>query len=444
MQQVEIKDFLDEEYSNSALYQCFRSIANYIDGMKPSSRKVVYTTRKMNIQKYFKVSRFASSVASETEYLHGENSLQGVIVTLTQDYTGSNNLPILSPNGNFGSRFVPIPSAARYIYAKKSENFDRVFNKQDDPLLTQQEFEGSIIEPKFFVPTVPLLLVNGSEGVGTGFAQKILPRRFETINKYLLDLLETGESNLQLKPFFNGFRGKVKKGNNPNSWEIFGRYEIENSTTIRITELPIGYSLSSYLKVLKNLEENNIIKNFEDLSEDDQFLFMVKATRSFISQKEDKIYETLKLIKRVSENFTCIDEDNKIRVFEDAKEVIKEFFRIRLEYYEKRRLYQIQKNTEELNYLESIRLFVEKVISEEVVIFKKSKEEISKQLDKCEKIIKVDNSYNYLLKMQINSLTKEKISQLKKDISSKRNSLNYLKKVSNKDIWREDIKNSFE
>jgi len=132
MEKLKIEDFLNNDFAQFALYSSFRSIGSYIDGLKPSSRKVVYTIKKKNIISDVKVSRFASSVAEETEYLHGETSLIGVICNLAQNYIGSNNENLLYPSGSFGTRFVPIPSAARYIFTKKSENFDKYFSNLDD------------------------------------------------------------------------------------------------------------------------------------------------------------------------------------------------------------------------------------------------------------------------------------------------------------------------
>lgn len=440
MKEIDIEKFLDEEYSNSALYACFRSIASYIDGLKPSSRKVVYTTRKLNIHKDFKVSRFASSVASETEYLHGENSLQGVIVNLTQDFIGSNNIPILSPNGNFGTRFVPVPSAARYVYSKKSKDFDDIFNKHDDPILIEQEFEGSTIEPKFFVPVVPLLLINGSEGVGTGFAQKILPRDPKDLRRAISTLLSGRNVRQELVPYYEGFKGKIVAGDNPNSWEIFGTFKRKNTTTILIDELPIGYSLASYLKVLKELEDANVIRDFKDLSEDDNFLFEIKTTRAFNSQSDKKILKDLKLIKKVTENFTCIDENNKVVVFDNALDLLQAYFDIRLEYYGKRKEYLVAKTEEELSYLRSTELFIKEVVAGKIVVAKKSRVEIIKQLDSYDKIIKKEGSYQYLLRLPIYSLSREKIKELQEERKSKEEFLDYLTNMVESDLWREDLK----
>ncbi len=439
MYNTTIQNFLENEYSNSALYDCYRSIANYIDGLKPSSRKVVYTVKKQNIVKDSKVSRLASAVAMETQYLHGEGSLQGVIIGLTQDFVGSNNMPLLSPNGNFGTRFIPASSAARYIYSKKSPVFDFIFHKEDDKILFNQEFEGEKIEPKFYVPILPILLINGSEGMGTGFAQKILPRNPKDIIEALNDIIKTGDTRKQLKPFYNEFKGKILTGETENSWVIKGNLEIVDSNTILITELPIGYSLASYLKVLHKLEDNNKIKNFTDESEDDNFLFRVDVKRSLTKKPYESLLEFFKLKKRVTENFTCIDEENKIRIFDSAKDVLKSYYTIKLSYYEKRRQNILYELDRDLNYLSSMLFFVKGVIENSIDVLNKKKSVIEKDLDKNQKIISKDNSYDYLLKMPIHSLTFEKVKDLEKKVEGKKKSYKEYKNSSASSLWKKDL-----
>jgi DNA topoisomerase II len=439
MNSTTIQDFLENEYSNSALYDCFRSIASYIDGLKPSSRKVVYTVKKQNIIKDSKVSRLASMVAMETQYLHGENSLQGVIVGMTQDFVGSNNLPLLSPNGNFGSRFIPNASAARYIYSKKSPNFNSLFNKDDDKILLEQEFEGDIIEPKFFVPVLPLILVNGNEGMGTGYAQKIFPRKISDLKQAIIDIITTGDTKKRLKPHYKDFNGKVTQGETANSWVIKGSYRLENSCTIYIDELPVGYSLAYYLKVLNKLEETGKIKSFEDLSEDENFLFKVSVKRQVTTLSKESLMSLFKLEKRVSENFTCIDENNSIIIFNSAIELLKRYITIKLEYYEKRRQNRISEIQLELSYLDSIKNFIKRVISGELLVSNQKKDSIVKQLEKQKDILKKEGSYDYLLKMPIYSLTYEKVKQLEEKIASKKKDLFYFENNSASSLWKEEL-----
>lgn len=439
MSEIAIEDFLNNEYSQTALYASFRSIASYVDGLKPSSRKVVYTLKKKNITTEIKVSRLASTVSELTEYLHGEGSLQGVISGMAQTFVGANNEALLYPAGSFGTRFVPTPSAPRYIFTKKSAAFDSYFSKDDDDILIKQEFEGEIIEPKFFVPIFPLLLINGSEGIGTGFAQKILPRNKLDLIKYIKNYLSGKKNSKTLTPYYEGFKGTVLPGEEAGSWNIIGSFKIKDTTTIIIDEIPIGYTLSSYSKVLDSLEERKIIRDYTDKSENDNFLFEVKTSREFTKKSEEEILNTLKLIKRVSENYTCVDENNSIREFSSVEEILKAYIKIRLEYYKKRKQYLLQNYSEQLSEIRSKALFISEVIGDRIHVNNIPKHQIVTQLSEYEEIIEVNGSYDYLLNMSIYSLTKEKYEELLKKAKDKETQIKMLKSKSETDLWLEEV-----
>ncbi len=171
---MKISTFFENDYVDQASYDNLRKIASLVDGQKNSSRKIIYTILEKNIKDEIKVSQLGSKVAEFAEYLHG--NLDGVIVNLAQNFPGTNNIPLLTREGNFGTRFAQEASASRYIYTYGSKEFFQLFNKNDNAILVKQYFEGEQIEPMFYLPTLPLLLINGSEGVSSGFAQKILSR----------------------------------------------------------------------------------------------------------------------------------------------------------------------------------------------------------------------------------------------------------------------------
>jgi DNA topoisomerase-2 len=432
---------LEEDYAQAAMYQSFRSIASYIDGMKPSSRKVVHVVKKNNVSKDTKVSHLAAEIAKQTEYLHGEASLQGVVVNMAQDFTGSNNMNLLYPASSFGTRFIPSASAARYIYTRKSEFFDVMFPKDDDEILDQQEFEGTIIEPKFFVPTLPMILVNGSEGIGTGYAQKILPRNPKTISKIIKDSLEGKKLPKRIKPYYRGFKGSITPVD--NSWITSGKLTVKNTSTIEVSEVPINYTLASYTKVLNDLVEKRVIRDFTDLSEDDNFLFEIKTSRTFTSDNdEDKMMDIFKLNRRVTENFTCINENNAIEELNSEIEIIEKFIKIRLEYMSKRKDNLIKKMTESQEEIEGKLLFIEAVIKGELIISNRRKIDIETDIaTKLPTVKKINGKFDYLLNMRIFSLTKEKWEELKKEYDNQVKTLRDLKKKSVKDLWLEDINN---
>jgi len=436
---MKVSKFFKEDYSAAALYQSFRTIGSVADGLKNGARKCVYTFDKFNVNNDIKVSQMMAKVSETTQWLHGEGSLGGAIIGLAQDYIGSNNINLLSPEGNFGSRFIPDAAAVRYIYTKKSDYFDKIFNALDKPVLNQQEFEGDKIEYKHYIPILPMLLVNGAEGIGNGFAQKILPRNPEVLKEEILNYLNKKNYIIKnINPYFKGFNGTVKKIE--DSWLIRGTFERVNNTTIKITEVPITYSLKQYLKILDSLIEKKVIRNYKDKSEDDNFTFNILVSREFMSNDDDWIMDKLKLSKRVSENFTAISEKNAILEFNNEREILKYYIDLRLKFYKLRKDYMIKDLKEQIDFINSKVLFIQSILNEDLIINNQTKKAIIEQIEYFEKIIMIDSSYDYLLKMPLYSLTKEKINDLNELLKSKTLELKELRTMSIDDMWKKDLK----
>lgn len=434
---LNLSDFYATDFCQYSCYDNLRKIASAIDGQKNASRKLLYTVLEKNIKEPVKVLELAASVVSFAGYLHGDCS--GVAVTLGQDFAGTNNIPLLQKKGNFGTRFAHDASAPRYIFTYGSEMFYKLFKKEDCNILINQEFEGKKIEPMFYVPTLPIILINGSEGVSTGFAQKILSRKPENIIKAINALLKhTTFRQDWLTPYFNGFNGIVERGD--NNWLIKGKIEKIGVNKIRITEVPIGYDLKSYLKVLDNLEDSKFIQGYKDLSDNDKFLFEVQIPSKTLKElSENDLLQKLKLVKSITENFTVMDENNKIRVFESALDLLKYYIDVKLRFLSKRKQYLLDKYTSETNMLKSKYEFIKRIIDGTLVIYKRKKADIIKDLDKISDIIKIDDSYDYLLNMQIASFTSEKLKKLQDEIKVLHTKFKELNVKSEIEMWSDDL-----
>lgn len=436
---MNLQEFFNTDFVDYASYDNLRKIASCIDGQKNAARKVLYTVLEKNIKDRIKVSQLGSKVAEFAEYLHG--NMDGVIVNLAQDFTGTNNLPLLQKKGNFGTRFANEASASRYIFTYGSDAFFKLFNKNDNNILKNQTFEGEKIEPMFYLPSLPLILINGSEGVSSGFAQKILPRSFKKIKEYIEAILnnEKPSKNL-LKPSFNGFRGKVVQGENNKQWLIKGVIKRVNQTTLVIDELPIGYDLKSYIKVLDTLEESKIINGYKDLSDNDVFKFEVKMYAADLnSLSEDDLIQKLKLVKTVTENYTCLDENNKIIEFETVDEIISHYINIKRTYLNSRKDYMLTSLNDKLSVLTSKITFIRKIINGELVIQKRPKADIEQDLAKISEIVTVNDSYDYLLNMPLYSLTKERLQKLSDEFKECKTAIQELKKTTINELWLNDL-----
>ena len=444
------------------MYDSYRNIGSYIDGLKPSARKIIHTVRKKNITTPVKVSNLSSTVSIETEYIHGQVSLEGVTVGLAQNFVGTNNINLLKPEGSFGNRSIPEAAASRYIFTCKEKIMDSIFRKEDDVVLIQQEFEGTIIEPRFFLPVVPMLLVNGSVGIGNGFAQKILPRNIENVIAEIEHWLKKGRFQCEYIPIhYNGFAGittRVEKtdkktGEITASWEIFGKFEKKPRmrTTLVITELPLGYDLESYLKELDGLEADKVlkgekwvkvepvIKGYVDKAKDlDTFCIEVQVDSKFMELDEYVQYDKLKLINRVTENFNSLDETNTIAEFNSEMEVMKAYCELRLNYYEERRQQQLIDMMDRIDMLTQRSMFVKAIVEDRINI-KQPKAGVIKDLGDL--MFKTrDGSYSYMLNMPVHSLTETTIKELLVEIDELRAQHEDLKNTSPKQIWQRELK----
>lgn len=435
---MKITEFFNKDYVDQASYDNLRKIASLVDGQKNASRKVLYTVLEKNIKEKLKVSQMNSKMAEFAEYLHGDAS--GVICNLAQDFPGTNNIPLLQKKGNFGTRFSQEPSAPRYIYAYGTDQFFNLFKKEDMPILKQQYFEGQQIEPMYYVPSLPILLVNGSEGVSSGFAQKILPRDPKELIKYIKARLRGGNSSASLLPYYNGFNGTIEQGENPNQWLIKGVCTVKSINRVEITEVPIGYDLKGYIKVLDDLEDKKIIQSYRDKSENDNFLFEVTVpSKSLKSWDEETLYTKLKLIKRVSENYTVIDENNKIAVYDSITEILDHYIRVKMDAMGKRKEHLVQKLEDDIRIDYSKFLFIKMIVEDELIVSKRKKDAIVADLEKVDKILPKDGQYDYLLNMAIHSLTEERMAKLENDIKLKKEELDVLINKTIEQLWTEEI-----
>lgn len=438
---MKVSDFYNTEMIDYASYSTVRMLASAIDGQKNAARKVLKTVLDKSINTEIKVSQLGSKVAEYTEYLHG--TIDGVMVTMAQNYAGTNNIPLLDREGNFGTRFSPEPSASRYIYTNGSKELFQLINKDDREILQKQFFEGHEIEPKFYLPVLPLLLVNGADGIATGFAQKILPRNPKKIKQYIADYLNNSlkpNTKNSLEPYYEGFTGSIEQGETSNQWLIKGVCKRTSITKVHISEIPVGYSLKDYIKVLDRLEDEKVITNYKDKSDGDTFNFEVSFLSSNLKKMNDEQLMTkLKLIKKVSENYTCINAENKVQVFENAKDILDYYINIKLQYLQKRKDYMVQKIEQDIRLDMSKYLFIQAIVTEKLIINKRKKAQIEQDLNSYENIIERDGSYDYLLNMAIHSLTEERMEKLKQEIENKKAELDKLNSSSINDIWLSEL-----
>lgn len=408
-----ISKFFNEDYIAFASYDGTRKIASCIDGLKPTARKVVFTMLDLNIVEPKKVDSIKAKVADHTEYIHGQDTIEGVIVNLAQDYVGACNIPLLIREGNFGYRLMPNASASRYIKTAQESYLKLLFRKDDNAVIGQQEFEGTKIEPQYYVPVVPMLLVNGAEGIAVGYAQKILPRNPQNLMKFIFGGMK--DESLLL-PWFKGFKGKVIQ-TDAQSFEMRGIIECVNTTTYEITEVPVGYNYNSYLKVLQGMQEANQITGYDDFCDLDKdiFKFTVRVRRETHKKLSElgevEVLQYFKLIKRVTENYTCLNEHNQIEVFDSAKAIVERYARVRIGAYKIRKELVEKEMLAKIWQLKSKIIFIQHVREGKINIKEWSKQTILQHLEAEKDIVEHNSSYDYLLNMPLWSINIEALNK---------------------------------
>lgn len=437
-----ITDFYNTNYKQQAQNKNFQSISSVISGVKPTANKALFTVLDDNITSYQKVEVVSNATALKTEYLGGSSNIDGVIVNIATSYTGSNNLTLLDTEGDFGSRLNTASAASRYIKIRKSKNFDLLFNKDDRNILPRYNLEGKDIEYQFLTFNLPMILINSQEGLGSGHAQKILGRNPNEVKKFLEKRLTGSTETFDLHPFFNGFEGTVLPSETNKQWIIKGKIEKIGAHKTKIVEVPIGESFVSMNKKLDKLVESKIINSYEDLCDPktDKFLFIIKHDSKFGALSEDEILEKLKLVKTISENYTCIDADNKIKVFNDTNEIFNYYYDFRLSYIQKRKDYILYKLKKDIEIAESRQFYILKVIQDEIILKNNSKVQIIDQISKFKEIIKVDDSHNYLINMPMHSVSKDTVDELVKKVKELKDKFKEIETTSVEQMWLNDIK----
>ncbi|XP_072229158.1 DNA topoisomerase 2-alpha isoform X2 [Leuresthes tenuis] len=470
-------DFVNKElvlFSNS---DNERSIPCLVDGLKPGQRKVLFCCFKRNDKREVKVAQLAGSVAEMSAYHHGEVSLMMTIIGLAQNFVGSNNLSLLQPLGQFGTRLHGGKDSAspRYIFTMLSPLARLVFPSVDDNLLKYNFDDNQRVEPEWYIPIIPTVLVNGAEGIGTGWASKIPNYDIREIITNIHRMLD-GEEPLPMLPNYKGFRGTIDQVMD-NQYMNSGEVAIIDSNTIEISELPVKSWTQNYkenvLEPMLNGTEKvpPLITDYKEYHTDATVRFLVKMTPEKLMEAEAAgLHKVFKLQSPLTCNsMVLFDHVGSLKKYESVQDILKDFFELRMKYYVLRKDWLMGMLGAESSKLSNQARFILEKIQGTLVIENKPKKELIRMLqqmgydsdpvkswkqaqekneeemedeDEEEKTDKDDAEgpdYNYLLSMPMWYLTKEKKDELCKQRDAKISELNTLKKKTPIDLWKEDL-----
>ena len=472
---VPIPTFINKELIHFSYDDCDRSIPSVCDGLKPSQRKVLYGSflKKIYLPKdEIRVSQLASYISEKTCYHHGEASVIGTIVKMAQNFVGANNINLLFPNGQFGTRLVSGGSdhaSARYINTYIEELSRLIFRYDDDAILNLLDDDGTLIEPEWFIPILPMVLVNGCKGIGTGFSTTVPQFNPKDIVSNLLKMMDRKpESDLiDMKPWYKGYKGTILNSNKIGSYLIYGKYQIIDETSLRITELPIGTWTRDYKEFLDAEVEKKFFNSYTSNITDETFDFTITMDEDKLQKliKTKTLYTKLKLVSRIStRNMYLYNPAGGIKRYDTANDILNEFYDVRIEMYRKRKEHLIIKIKNELNILEYKMKFIKNVLDGDIIVFKQKKADIIKKLIelKFPKLMTRSNTkkndddnddliddlpeenmsgktYDYITSLPLFSLTQEKIDELQDKLNAKIEELNKVETTSCIDQWRLEL-----
>ncbi|EPY54117.1 DNA topoisomerase II [Schizosaccharomyces cryophilus OY26] len=472
---IPIDDFINKELIQFSMADNIRSIPSVVDGLKPGQRKVVYYCLKKNVTRQTKVSSLTGYVMSETAYHHGDNSLTQTIVNLAQNFVGSNNINLLMPHGQFGTRLEggKDASAPRYLNTCLSPLARKLFKSEDDPLLNYQNEEGQWIEPDYYVPILPLVLINGAEGIGTGWSTNIPNYNPKDIAANLRRLLNN-EPLLEISPWYRGFRGSIEKVT-PDRYKVSGIINQISESKVEITELPVRFwtqDMKEFLEmgIAGSEKVKPFIKDYEGYHGVGNVHFQVTLTESGMREAQAESLESkFKIVRsQATSNMMAFDPSGRIKKYETVEEILRDFYEIRLRTYQRRKELLVADLERRFDIFSNQARFVHMIIENELVVSKKKRSVLVTELrekgfqpiskpnkgreadmeaerarengeDSPEALEDSSSDFNYLLSMAIWSLTYEKYLELLKKRDNVMAELDALIKLTPKDLYLQDL-----
>jgi len=482
---VSYQEFVKEEMIHFSKYDCDRSIPNLVDGLKTSLRKILFTCFKRRITNEIKVAQLSGSVSEISCYHHGEQSLNGAIVGMAQDYVGSNNINLLDPRGQFGTRLQGGSDSAseRYIFTCLMKLTRLIYPEADDCVLKYLDDDGTSVEPIHYVPIIPMILVNGSKGIGTGFSTDIMCYNPLHIIDYISSSIKgvSFTENIPISPYYEGFKGSITKISE-SKYLIKGKYEVVNDKQLRITELPIGTWTDDYKQFIEELIEgdknekliekekkkssastptNNkkekkkskpvsLVKDYTDMSTDVNVDITITFTNNTVLKelltKEGEhgcngVEKLLKLYTTKSNtNMHAFDENEKLVKFETINDLIEHYIKVRMAFYVTRKAYQLIELKKEALVLSNKARFISAILDDTLDLRRKKTAVVSEMLKKANyDVVEEDTDYKYLVRMPMDSVTEENVEKILKEKERKLAEVNYLENTSESQLWLNEL-----
>lgn len=458
--EVRYEEFIDNEMIHFSIYDNERSIPNGVDGLKISLRKILFSAFKRKLTSEIKVAQFSGYVSEHSAYHHGEASLNGAIVNMAQNFVGSNNINLLEPNGQFGTRLQGGDDSAseRYIFTMLNHLTRYIFPDADDAVLSYLNDDGTIVEPEYYVPIIPFALINGISGIGTGFSCSIEPYNPKQLIQYLKNKLrDQSNEAIDFVPYYEGFKGSVQKIAE-NKFLVKGLYEKIADDKIRIIELPVGTWTMPYTTFLETLMDGSAvdkegkkipatIKDFTSICTEVSVDITVQFPKGRIQELEasvdangcNALEKMMKLFTTVSTtNMHMFNSEFKLHKYTSIEEIINDFYSVRMETYKKRKAAQVDSLEKRLVRLSNKVRFIIENLSGAIDLRKKTADQVTALLTGM-KFDQIDGDFKYLIKMPMDSVTQENVDAITKEKVQLEKELAELKATGLSAMWLKEL-----
>ena len=456
---VTYEDFMTREMKHFSIYDNQRSIANGMDGLKISLRKILFAAfKKGGLKTEIKVAQFSGYVSEHSGYHHGEASLNGAIIGMAQNFVGSNNINLFEPNGQFGTRLAGGKDSAseRYIFTQLNPITRLIYRAEDDAVLEYLDDDGQLVEPTFYAPIVPMVLVNGTKGIGTGFSTDIMCHNpLQIIDHIGNMLLQKPEAECgPIEPYYRGFKGTITalgaSSSGSGKFLVKGLHSVDAAKKqVRVTELPVGYWTEDFKKHLEALIESGAIKDYVDMSTDTvvDFTITFPSTADFAAlttatvDHGNAVEKLLKLYTTEStSNMHLFDSQDQLKKYGNVRDIVRDYYGTRLSLYKKRKTHQLATMTAELLILTNKARYIQELLDGSIDLRRKRGDELTAMLQsKGYDTMEGDEQYKYLLKLPMDSVSEENVQKLLKEKGQKELCHATLQGTSIEQLWLADL-----
>ena len=473
--------FIHDELIHFSNADNLRSLPSIMDGLKPSQRKILFGCLKRGLRSEVRVAQLAGYVSEHAAYHHGEASLTAAITSMAQQFVGANNINLLAPIGQFGSRLLGGKDAAspRYIHTHLEGILDCIFRKEDTGILKHIDDDGIFVEPETYFPVVPLLVINGCIGIGTGFSTDIPPHNPEEVVGLLRDRLEGRREtleNLAMRPWWIGFKGPIQLVSD-GVWVTKGLYTFDDEKkTVMITELPVGTWTHDYKAFLDELcvagstaggkgsqdgraaaadaskteDGKPVLRNFDDLYTHIDVKFSLELDPDYYEDAKTNPVEFEKRFKLTSTwrttNMVAFDMDMKIVKYGCVGDILEAYYEPRLASYEERRAAEIARLRRDAQEADAKARFLQAVLAGTIDLRRASDEDILAAMiahelppmSKDEVATEIE-SYEYLLRLRMDRVKASAIEEHQKAVEVAKTALEALEATTAKAMWLSDL-----